>query len=95
VVDREVETSEGEKLANEYNVKFFETSAKTGQSVQEAFLEMTKQIKKKVGDNPIVNNPKRTLAPENLKGEREPSNVTLTSELTEKKKGNLNHKCKC
>lgn len=35
--DKEVSTEEGQALADEYGIRFFETSAKTGLNVQECF----------------------------------------------------------
>ena len=67
VEEREVLKEDGEKLAKDYNITFFETSALTGQNVREVFYQITREIKKKVGDNPIVTNPRKTLEPENMK----------------------------
>jgi len=92
VENREVEKSEGEKLADQYNIKFFETSAKTGQNVQEAFYQITKEIKQKIGDNVVVNNPKKSLHPHNLKGEGYNGSA---SSLQVTNGDNVNRKCKC
>ncbi|CAJ1373205.1 unnamed protein product [Effrenium voratum] len=44
--NRKVTREEGEKLATQYNMKFFETSAKTGQEVDEAFLSIADDVVK-------------------------------------------------
>lgn len=42
--DRKVTFEEGSKLASEYNMKYFETSAKTNLNVNETFTTLTKEI---------------------------------------------------
>uniref|UniRef100_A0A0M3IAM4 Ras-related protein Rab-8A n=1 Tax=Ascaris lumbricoides TaxID=6252 RepID=A0A0M3IAM4_ASCLU len=42
--DRKVKYEEGKKLAEAYNIAFIETSAKTGQNVQEAFQEIARRL---------------------------------------------------
>ena len=44
--ERVITEEQGKKLAEEYNMKFFETSAKTGQNVDEAFMFLTGEILK-------------------------------------------------
>ena len=46
--DRRVRYEEGEALAKEMGVPFFETSAKTGQNVEEMFQVMAEEIKRRL-----------------------------------------------
>ena len=48
--NRQVSYEEGEKFAKEHNYHFYETSAKTGKNVQEAFCDMFGQLYKKFED---------------------------------------------
>ncbi|KAJ3626171.1 hypothetical protein MTP99_016688 [Tenebrio molitor] len=43
--DRAVRREDGERLAREYNVAFMETSAKSGQNVELAFLAVARELK--------------------------------------------------
>jgi Ras-related protein Rab-1A len=45
---RQVSTDEGKELADTYNIRFVETSAKDSKNVEEAFTLMTKEIKSRV-----------------------------------------------
>lgn len=42
---RQVTAEEGKELADHYNIRFLETSAKESTNVEEAFTLMTKEIK--------------------------------------------------
>ncbi len=53
---RQVSTDEGKELAEHYNVRFLETSAKDCKNVEEAFIMMTREIKSRVA----ITQPKRT-----------------------------------
>lgn len=93
VEDRTVQTSEGERVASDHNIHFFETSAKQGTNVEEAFFQITKEIKKRVGDNPVVKNDKKSLLPENMRGDNN-ANVKLTNAQDNKDNGSDGN-CKC
>jgi Ras-related protein Rab-8A len=53
-----VESARGKALADEYGIKFLETSAKNSINVEEAFITLAKDIKKRLIDNQEnTNNP--------------------------------------
>ncbi len=52
---RQVSFDEGKELAEHYNVRFLETSAKDCKNVEEAFTMMTREIKSRVA----ITQPKR------------------------------------
>jgi len=48
---REVETEKGKELAESNGMKFLETSAKTADNVEEAFLTMTREVFQQIGSD--------------------------------------------
>jgi len=55
--EKVVETTRGQALAEEYSIKFFETSAKNNINVVESFEAIAKDIKKRLMDNPTAGGP--------------------------------------
>ena len=51
--DRKVTVEQGKDFAEQYGMKFFETSAKNSTNVSDAFVAMTKEIMKNTGKKPI------------------------------------------
>uniref|UniRef100_A0A2N9G036 Uncharacterized protein n=1 Tax=Fagus sylvatica TaxID=28930 RepID=A0A2N9G036_FAGSY len=47
---RAVPTSRGQKLADEYGIKFFETSAKTNLNVEQVFFSIARDIKQRLAE---------------------------------------------
>jgi len=77
---RQVSKERGEQLAVEYGVKFMETSAKTSVNVEESFISLARDIKRKMDkklENPNPNGP---------------GNIKVTSE-PKPKKGGIFAKC--
>uniref|UniRef100_A0A7S1TN65 Uncharacterized protein n=1 Tax=Erythrolobus australicus TaxID=1077150 RepID=A0A7S1TN65_9RHOD len=53
VDQRAVETSEGQELADALGMKFLETSAKTSENVEQAFITMTREIMASMTTGPM------------------------------------------
>lgn len=69
--DRKVTEEEGKKLAADFNMSFFETSAKSNQNVNETFTFLTKEILKgcesKTGAGTMTLDPSKTKGSSNKK----------------------------
>ena len=48
VLTQVIDTARGQALADEYGIKFFETSAKNNINVDKAFFEMAKEVLKRL-----------------------------------------------
>lgn len=53
--DQVVERTRGQRLAEEYRIKLFETSAKANINVSAAFISIAQDIKRRLMDNPYNN----------------------------------------
>ncbi|KAL6501445.1 Ras-related protein RABE1c [Orobanche gracilis] len=54
---RAVPTSKGQALADEYGIKFFETSAKTNMNVEEVFFSIARDIKQRLSETDTKTEP--------------------------------------
>jgi len=54
---RQITTEKGRELANEFGIQFFETSAKNATSVEEAFLTLARDIKKRIDNDEVTTGP--------------------------------------
>ena len=57
LTEKAVDTARGQALADEYGMKFFETSAKNNINVEDAFVSIARDIKKRLMDNPAAQKP--------------------------------------
>jgi len=51
--NRLIDTDRGQELAKKYNINYVETSAKTGYNVDEAFLNLVKQVKERLDNDDL------------------------------------------
>ncbi|KAH0979777.1 hypothetical protein GBA52_006954 [Prunus armeniaca] len=58
---RAVPTSKGQALADEYGIKFFETSAKTNMNVEEVFFSIGRDIKQRLAESDARGTEPQTL----------------------------------
>ena len=68
--DRVVTEEEGKKLADDYTMSFFETSAKTNKNVTEVFYHLTKEILKANEGNKELGGKKLTKTDNSKEGKR-------------------------
>ncbi len=80
---RQVSTDEGKELAEHYNVRFLETSAKDCKNVEEAFIMMTREIKSRVA----ISQPKKPVPGSSGSGATTLKPQTSGRKIEEKKKG--------
>ena len=70
--EREVSVDEGKAMAEKYNAVFFETSAKTGESVEGVFECLAKDILVKIKENPekVYNDSTMNITGRNKSGKK-------------------------
>jgi len=61
--ERKVTVEQGKEFAEQYGMKFFETSAKNSTNVSDAFIAMTKEVMKNSSKKPVNPNPKPVILP--------------------------------
>jgi len=98
--ERIVKASDGEKLAELHNIQFIEVSAKTGEHIEETFLDLAKDIKDRILEDPKLLNmnqstntnqgPRVMKLDPHLKSQQRKS-VTGPGAAPEK----IDQKCKC
>ena len=86
--EREVETEEGKKLAEEYGFSFFETSSKEGTNIHESILEFALKIL-------VQKEKKRKTEEEEEKEERGKKKKKKVIKLKKDKKPRKKKNCKC
>ncbi len=59
---RSVSIEEGEEMAQHYNIRFIETSARDSKNVEQAFVTMAREIKDRVTVLKQKSNPSQTAA---------------------------------
>ena len=73
--ERVISKQEGEKVAKQYNLKFYETSCKNGDNVENCFLDLARQIvdrmKEKKGNNSQENIKNLNISNEKKKNRRD------------------------
>ncbi len=61
--ERKVTVEQGKEFADQYGMKFFETSAKVSTNVSDAFIAMTKEVMKNSGKKPVNPTQKPLILP--------------------------------
>ena len=92
--DREVEEQSGRDFADKYNLKFFETSSKTGENVDLAFKELINEVVK--SDNNIKKEENKNENNNENKNQNINNNINKTYKLNlNNHKNNKKTKKKC
>jgi GTPase SAR1 family protein len=91
-LEPEIQNEQGEQLAKNHNIKFFETSAKTGKNVEEIFQALARDIRNKLGEDHLKEMEKKIIRPEGGAKQEAP---TLKLDPGRNSKQNSDSKCSC
>ena len=93
--ERDVETEEGEKLANEYKGLFFETSAKNNENIDIAFNALIEKIYTKFKNQFNIENINNNKKKNNENQSEQNKKISLNSENLKKKESSSSTKKLC
>jgi Ras-related protein Rab-8A len=69
--ERKVTEEQGEQLASELGIQWFATSAKTGDNVENAFITLSSEVKKKIIDRVETDSDEELLDEDEILGSYE------------------------
>ena len=95
VKERTVQHEEIMEFIKDKNVPYFETSAKTKKNLQEAFLHISKQIKKQWIDNKSNELERQSMRLMSASGEPASPEMRLRQQLTDENNNNVRPKSSC